>query len=185
MKDNDCRDQTKTINKDGEIQIPAGHFALLNSHESSNNGASKFAIYGLGSCIALLLYDKNKKISAMSHILLSKIRETRRSNPLFYPHKYAESSVRHLLDEMLKHGASRKRIKAVITGGADIFGNNILAVGKANIEEVKDQLEKLNIKLEKEITGGRRGRVVIYNSIDNSLSVKVTGTEAFKKIALQ
>ena len=121
----------------------------------------------------------------MSHILLSKIRVTRRANPAFYPHKYAEFSVKDLLNQMLCHGASRKRIKAAIVGGADIFGDSVLSVGKANIEEVKIQLDKLNIKLEKEIVGGRRGRVVIYNSTDNSLSVKVTGTAVFKKIDLQ
>ena len=177
------KDRVERSNKDGEIQLPVGHFALLNSHNNANN-ATKIAIYGLGSCIALILCDCVKKIGAMSHILLPKVKISRKSNPYLFPHKYAELSVKELHNTLLQHGATRKNMKAAIIGGANIFKDANLAIGTLNTEEVKHQLQTLNIDIVKEVVGGRRGRVIIYDIQDNSILVKVTGTHDFKRYSL-
>ena len=177
-------DRVRRACKSGEIQIPMGHYALIALSKAEVNNGTKIAIYGLGSCIALILYDRVKKIGAMSHILLPEPRG-RRANLLNLPHKYASSSVQDLLGEMLKEGASKKNLRAVIIGGADIFQDHSLEMGKENTLAVKHQLELLKIKLEKEIVGGHRGRVLIYDITDNSISVKITGEDNFRKVELK
>ena len=65
-------DRVEKIGRRGEIVLPIGHYALVNSKYKSSNAHIKISIYGLGSCIALILYDKKSQVSGMSHILLPK-----------------------------------------------------------------------------------------------------------------
>ena len=64
------RDRVNRANKRGEISIPIGHFALEDTSKVTGSIYPKFIIYGLGSCVALILFDKKAKVNAMSHILL-------------------------------------------------------------------------------------------------------------------
>ena len=65
--------QVKDKSIDGNIFVPMGHYALSNNKHNPTNQSPNFVIYGLGSCIALILFDDIKKISAMSHILLPNV----------------------------------------------------------------------------------------------------------------
>ncbi|MFX1294836.1 MAG: chemotaxis protein CheD [Promethearchaeota archaeon] len=179
------KDRITQVSRQGEINIPIGHYALIKSNNNPHSYVKKLAIFGLGSCIALLLYDRKKMISAMSHILLAEVKKTKIANPKQYPHKYATLSVKDLFNEMLNHGALKKNIKAVIVGGAEIFKRGPLELGKENILAVKHQLKLFDIQIEKEIVGGTKGRVFIYDFTDNSISIKITGEAEFKKFILK
>ena len=108
----------------------------------------------------------------------------KKANPEEIPHKYATYSVKELMCEMIAHGSKRKDLKAVIVGGSDIFRNNLLEMGKENIRAVKKQLDLLNIKLRREVVGGRRGRVVICDILQKKVCVKTTGESEFCKVDL-
>ena len=171
--------------KAGELQLPIAHYALLNSDGGLNSYAKKMSIYGLGSCIALILYDATKEIYAMSHILLPDAKPNRREQAQNFPHKFANYSVMDLLNELMKHGAVKKNVRAIIVGGSDVFKNNLLEVGSENIFSVKKQLEMLKIRIKMELTGGNKGRVVICDVSQKCVSVRKTGDEKFQKIILK
>jgi len=172
-------DRVTVPDKGGNLSIPIGHYALLNSINNHLNHSPKIYIYGLGSCIALVLFDEINKVSAMSHILLPKVNPNRK---IQFPHKYASLSVKLLMEELLDHGAVRENIRALIVGGSKIFDldNNIIGFGNTNA--VKEELDSLKIKITKEDTGGSMGRNVIFNTQDFSLYVKSTGERDFKRI---
>lgn len=178
-------DRIHPLEANREVQIPMGHYALINSNQFMNGTHYKVAIYGLGSCIALILYDLKKKIGAMSHILLPEARLKKRPDNKRFPHKYADHSVNDLVNEMLKKGATKSNIKAAIFGGSEIFETSDLSIGPKNTKVVKDRLSIQKIELVNEDVGGTRGRVIIYDSYDNSILLKLTGEGNFSKILLK
>ena len=76
------RDRVNKANERGEISIPIGHFAIKDTSKISGNIYPKFIIYGLGSCVALILFDKKAKVHAMSHILLPSFQNVKERTPL-------------------------------------------------------------------------------------------------------
>src|SRR3982751_3940266 len=92
------------------------------------------ATIGLGSCVAIALYDPTAKVGALAHILLPDQSMSRdRSNPAKFP----ATILPIILKEMRKLGASRRRIGAKIAGGASMFANliatNAINVGERNV----------------------------------------------------
>ena len=156
-----------------------GHYAIINCENRINNVDPKISIYGLGSCIALILFDYKNNVSGMSHILLPKSRQNKTIN---FPHKYADLSAKLLIQELINHGAMRKNIKAIIVGGSKIFDLDENFMGINNTEAIKKELEKLEIKIIGENTGGSEGRAVIFDTKDFSVYVKSTRESNFKKI---
>lgn len=179
MKNIEPIDQVKDIGRDGTLFVPIGHYALFNNTNHLENHSPKFSIYGLGSCIALILFDDTNKISAMSHILLPKEFSDKE---IVYPHKYANLSVKLLLEELIKHGATRENIKAILIGGSTIFklANNFM--GTDNTSAVKRELNSLKIQIIREDTGGSKGRNVIFDTQNFSLLVGSTGDSDFNRI---
>lgn len=114
---------------------------------------------GLGSCVGLILYDADKHIGAMVHIMLpdSSGRKDR-------PGKYADTSLPLLLQELAALGSRKKSLIAKIAGGASMFqyfGNN-LNIGERNVERIKALLVEQQIRLVAEDVGGKVGRSVTF-----------------------
>ena len=164
-----------------ELILPIAHYALINSNY---NGKSrpKLVIHGLGSCVALILYDNKNKVYAMSHILLADFKNSDINTIKKYPHKYVFSSVKNLLEEILNHGAEKSNIRAIIVGGAKIFQNQFNDIGKKNVKILKEELEKFNIKIEKEDTGGTQGRTLIYDTNNNSILIHYALESEFRRL---
>ena len=171
--------RVEKIDRKDEIFLPIGHYAIFNCKNNPNKIKPKISIYGLGSCIALILFDYKNNVSGMSHILLPK---SRQNKTIKFPHKYANLSAKLLIQELLNHGAMRKNIKAIIVGGSKIFDLDENFMGIDNTKAIKKELEKLEIKIIGDNTGGSEGRVVIFDTNDFSVYVKSTSENDFKKL---
>ncbi len=178
MKNNNRIDLVKDEKKNGEIVLPIGHFALINS-DYKNSIKPKISIYGLGSCIALILYDKLHNVAGMSHILLP---SSENGEVKTYPHKFANLSAKDLMNEMIKKGAKPDSLKAAIIGGATIFKHQDSKIGVDNIRSIKKELRKLKLKISKQDVGGFKGRVIKFNPNNYSILVKLTQETDFKEI---
>lgn len=165
--------------KNGEIFLLIGHYTVFNCKNKPNNIHPKISIYGLGSCIALILFDYKNNVSGMSHILLPKASHNKKIN---FPHKYADLSAKLLLEELISHGAVKENIQAIIVGGSRIFDLDENIMGFDNTKAIKEELKKLNIKIVEEETGGTKGRSVRFYTKDFSVCVKSTGSIPFKKL---
>ena len=81
---------------------------------------------------------------------------------------------------MLRHGATKSRIRAKIAGGAQMFalpGANadFLTVGAKNVRETTMRLSRLGIALIASDTGGNRGRTIEFSTDDWLLKIKTLG----------
>lgn len=131
----------------------------------------------LGSCVALMFYDRKKKIKAMNHFLLPDTNDN--SNDM----KYGLYSVEAMLNEMYKIGCSKSDIVAKISGGADIMNLNLKnSIGSRNVEFAKEFCHKEGFRIISEHVRGEHGRLILL--ADNfETFIKVTQkTETDSKI---
>ncbi|MBM7559039.1 chemotaxis protein CheD [Marinitoga litoralis] len=124
---------------------------------------------GLGSCVGVCIWDKNNKIGGLIHIMLPNSPNTNVTKPA----KYADLGIKMLLDDIIKLGG--KNFSAKIFGGAAMFKNSSMDVGYKNIISVKEQLNKLGIKIIAEDTGGNRARSIEFNLENGEVMVKKVG----------
>ncbi len=129
---------------------------------------------GLGSCVGVILYDLDQELAGLAHVMLPDSNLSR--NNTIHPAKYADTAVPALLDRLVSYGASRKKVKAKIAGGAQMFKisskNDMMKIGLRNIEAVKKELERLTIPLIAEDVGGNRGRTIIFNPKSGILTIR-------------
>ncbi|WP_044414790.1 chemotaxis protein CheD [Halarcobacter anaerophilus] len=112
----------------------------------------------LGSCVAIMFYDSQKKIKAMNHFLLPTTNSTNEDM------KYGLYSVEAMLNEMYKMGCHKQNMSAKISGGADIMQLNISmanSIGHRNVEFTKDFCRSEGFKLISEHTRGEHGRLIL------------------------
>ena len=117
---------------------------------------------GLGSCVAVVLYDPKNKIGGLAHVMLPDSREVIN---LTKPGKFADTAISCLLTKMQRKGAVLSLIHAKIFGGADMFALNHPAcesIGALNVKAVMKQLKHLGIPLFAKDTGGNTGRSIFF-----------------------
>ncbi len=122
-------------------------------------GPDPMATIGLGSCVALILYEPQRAVGSMAHVMLpdSHGRADR-------PGKYADTAVPLLIDGMVAKGCRRQRVVAKLVGGASMFAqfSGNLNIGDRNTRTLKTLLDAAGIRVVAELTGGNVGRSVVF-----------------------
>ncbi|MBI5359250.1 MAG: chemotaxis protein CheD [Planctomycetes bacterium] len=124
--------------------------------------------YGLGSCIAVCLYDKVNRIGGMFHCVLP-ASNGRRDDP-----KYADIGVKVLLEKMFEAGAYRTTMTAKIAGGACVLKLSTMDfdIGSKNIKAVIGHLQDNCIAISGKEVGGSISRTVKLSVSTGAVSVK-------------
>jgi len=136
----------------------------------------------LGSCVAIMFYDKNKKVKGMNHFLLP---ATDNSNEDM---KYGLYSVEAMLNEMYKLGCSKQNMAAKISGGADIMNISSMSksIGHRNVEFAHTFCKSEGFRILSDHSRGNDGRVILMGNrfetfiknVDNSnTSIEVANEE--------
>ncbi|MEA3384092.1 MAG: chemotaxis protein CheD [Campylobacterota bacterium] len=156
--------------------VIGGEFAVVGDGE---NVAFKTL---LGSCVAIMFYDKNLKIKGMNHFLLP---ATNNANEDM---KYGLYSVEAMLNEMYKQGCRKENMAAKISGGADIMniGSTSNSIGYRNVEFAHTFCQSEGFRILSDHTRGNDGRVIlmannfetfIKNVDNNNTSIEVASQE--------
>jgi len=123
----------------------------------------------LGSCVAVCLWDPEAHIGGMNHFLLP-ANPARASDA-----RYGNTAMARLLEMLIERGASARRLLAKIVGGASVlngFSNTRRSIGEQNVIVAREFLQKLDITLAGDQTGGRRGRKLLFHTGNGSAYVK-------------
>jgi chemotaxis protein CheD len=147
----------------GTTHVPVAGYAVATTHGILSS-------VGLGSCVALLLYDERTKVGAMAHILLPNESMSRDRGK---PTKFASTATAFLLDEMRRFGAAGSPV-AWIVGGASMFGSllsNGINMGERNITAVRASLDEAGVTLVAADVGGDYGRSVYFDVATGSIRV--------------
>ena len=140
---------------------------------------------GLGSCVAVALYDPAIRLGGLAHILLPAAQRDERGCVVGDPLKYADTCLQAMLDALEAKGADRARLRAKMAGGATMFpgargdprqGYSVAApavsVGERNVAAVRALLEQFDVPLVGDDTGGTQGRSLAFDTETGALEVR-------------
>jgi chemotaxis protein CheD len=142
------------------------------AHIAVAKEGGRLVAVGLGSCVALTLYDRAKVIGGMAHILLPDPSAARDDSN---PGRFASTAVPLLRAAMIAAGA-RGPFEAKLVGGAALFGSKLGSggqqMGERNVEATRQALVALRIPITASETGGASGRTVSFDVTDGQLEVR-------------
>ena len=144
-----------------------GQFAL-------SDGECALAVHGLGSCVALILFEPRLGMGGLAHVLLpGEALPSDSTQDL--PAKYASRALDALHTGLQKRGARAASVKAILVGGARMFESDAdldQGVGQRNVESLKQMLRSRGIAIVAEATGGGQGRTVIFDLPECRLRIR-------------
>jgi chemotaxis protein CheD len=129
--------------------------------------------YGLGSCVAIMLYDPAKMIGGLAHIMLPSRSLARRDDVVG---KTPQMAVPALIEKMVIRGANARRMTGRLVGGASLFASltppGSIQMGERNVVASREVLNQHGIPLVGELVGGESGRSVWFRPADGSITVR-------------
>ncbi len=134
--------------------------------------------YGLGSCVAVCLYDPVARIGGMAHALLPET-PSNGNKGSSGPAKFVDTGVPALVNSVLKLGASRTRLRIGLCGGGQVLtvpgANTQFPIGERNVAAAEKALKKSGMRIHVQDTGGMTGRTVRLQVVDGQVTVKTFG----------
>jgi chemotaxis protein CheD len=127
---------------------------------------------GLGSCVAIMLYDSEARVGGMAHILLPSPALSRMdSNPAKFP----QTAIPRLIELMAADVARPQRITARLAGGASMFAAlappGTIQMGERNVVAARQVLNTHGLPLVGEAVGGDFGRSVRLRVCDGQVEI--------------
>ncbi len=115
---------------------------------------------GLGSCVAVIIYDAKNKLGGMLHFMLPDVigPENR-----FNPFRFGHTGIPMLIDRLMGMGAEKEFMKAYLVGGAKMFPDltgMIGSIGERNVSKAVKVLKEHQIKTVILAVGENYGRSV-------------------------
>lgn len=134
---------------------------------------------GLGSCVAIMLYDPVGVVGGMAHVLLP---SKSLSHDQDKPAKFPETAVPFLVQRLAAAGADRHRLVAKLAGGASMFAALMtpgsVQMGERNIAASRSALREAAIPVVGQSVGGERGRSVRFHLADGRVESHTVGGDA-------
>lgn len=135
-------------------------------------GEAVIATLGLGSCVAIVVYDGRSRVGGMAHVLLPNETLSRDARN---PAKFASSAVPLLVRSMRAAGAPGP-YTAKLVGGASMFAQLLpsggVNMGERNVEAAASALAAAGIPVIARDTGGDFGRSVFFSVADGNVIVR-------------
>ena len=132
---------------------------------------------GIGSCVVTTLYDLQKQIGGLAHIMLPDSNGINGRRPPFH---CADTAIIALLKRLQIKGAVRENLVAKMIGGAQMFAgssSSSAGIGKQNITSIRRILDREHLLLIGEDTGGRYGRSIEFNLNSGRVIIRAVGRE--------
>jgi len=128
--------------------------------EISQDPNSVLVTYALGSCIAVIVYDRVRRVGGMIHYMLplsSVTPERSRERPAMF----ADTGVPLLLDRMYARACKRSDLVVKVAGGASIQDDaGYFEIGKRNYLALRKLIWKAGLPIAAEAVGGHISRTV-------------------------
>jgi chemotaxis protein CheD len=124
----------------------------------------------LASCVAVCLFDTNRRIGGMNHFLLPHA-----VGPEALPARFGASATQLLIEQMLAKGSRIRDLQAKVFGGASVIvaaNHERAPLGDANARCALELLDQARIPVVASDLGGKRGRKIIFHTDDGSALMK-------------
>ncbi|MGH8597606.1 MAG: chemoreceptor glutamine deamidase CheD, partial [Gammaproteobacteria bacterium] len=129
----------------------------------------------LGSCISACIRCRATAIGGMTHFMLPQSRAdgdgTWAGTAVNAAARYGNYAMEHMINDLLKNGASRKYLEVKIVGGGRVL-TQMSDVGQQNIEFARAYLQAEGLSVSAEDVGDIYPRKVYYDPGSGKVSVK-------------
>jgi chemotaxis protein CheD len=134
----------------------------------SSNSDAHLVAYGLGSCIALAVWDPRSKVGGLAHFMLPNGPANAGS-----PVKFIDSGLDAFLKAVEARGAAMNRSILKAAGAAAMLTvGGGLAIGKRNADAIHTALAERGLALTAASLGGTAGRTVQLEVADGRFLIK-------------
>jgi chemotaxis protein CheD len=122
----------------------------------------------LGSCIAVCVWDRVRRLAGMNHFVLPDDLDGDRSL------RYGDAAVDGLVEGLLKLGCRVENLRAKVLGGAAVLpaGAGTETVGERNLEVALGRLRHYGVPVVAQRTGGDNGRLVRLNTATGEVTLR-------------
>lgn len=132
------------------------HIAVVQGERGVSSDPQVMFSTVLGSCVAACLFDPEAKIGGINHFLLAEPQPGQVIDAAA-AHRYGVHAMELLINDMLREGARRDRLRAHLYGGANLHAG-MRAIGTDNAEFAIRFLQQDRIPLLVRDLGGRSAR---------------------------
>jgi chemotaxis protein CheD len=147
---------------------------------AAERGDGVLVTLGLGSCVAIMLYDPPANTAAMAHVLLP---STSLARDTTNHAKFPDTAVPLLVDRLKQLGADPRRIVAKLAGGASMFSQLVtpgtIQMGERNVLASRSALRAADIPIIAEAVGGERGRSIRFHVQDGRVEIRSVGEDVY------
>lgn len=131
----------------------------------------------LGSCIAVCLYNAEKKVGGMLHLMLASSKGSS-SKTAMKKEKYADTGIPEMFSRLRKTYALEKNsFTAKIFGGAKVLKTVAHNIGEDNANAVRQILRDAGIKIIASEVGGEKGYRVSMNLETGKVTCQIFGEQ--------
>jgi chemotaxis protein CheD len=123
----------------------------------------------LGSCVAVCLWDSERRIGGMNHFLLPRPIGTGADG------RYADFAIEHLIEGMRTLGSRIDALRAKLFGGANVlpFGPSVVTVGAQNVAAASQLMRRHRIPVVARRVGGRSGLRIWQDTRSGEVAVRM------------
>jgi chemotaxis protein CheD len=151
------------------LKVGMGDMAVL-------SGDGMLSCHGLGSCVALAVYDPMAKVAGLAHVMLPTSKSATRAHGIeLEPGRYADTALKPLLERMAHLGAKKQACRAKLVGAATMFRfagkDPQSSIGDRNLQAVLESLGSAGIPVLGQVTGGSVGRSMELYASDGRILV--------------
>lgn len=159
---------TAATEKRAAITLSLGEWAVTGDAEAT------LTCVGLGSCVAVTIFDPAVRIGGMAHMVLPDSSMGRGGGP-----KFVDVAIPLLYETLRAQGGADRRFRVCLAGGSQMLASATPAgtvnIGQRNAEAAREQLSRLGLRISGEHLGGNRGRTVRLLIGDGRVTVTVPG----------
>lgn len=138
----------------------------------SGEPESELVTYGLGSCVAVSVWDPQRRIGGLLHYMLPEASmdfEKAASNPCMF----ADSGIEQLFRAARARGADPRRLVVRLAGGAQMLDpRRVFDIGNRNYLAARKALWKQGALISAEAVGGQVSRTVWLSVDDGRFRVR-------------
>lgn len=147
---------------------------------TSQSPADTISTVGLGSCIAVVLYDPTRTCAGLLHYMLP-LSKTAPDQARARPAMFADTGVPALFSAMESLGCTRGNLVVKAAGGASLNDDKgVYQIGKRNVNVLRKLLWKNGISIAAHDVGGTWSRNVSIEVATGKVVVRAQG----KKVEL-
>lgn len=136
-----------------------------------------YTCIGLGSCVAMCVYDPESHVSGVAHFMLPVAMEPGLGER---PAKFIDTGFPHFIDAVEAAGGARERLNAALVGGAQVLHGKTVSTamefGARNAQTLKELIDESDISLVATDLGGNQGRSMIYDTRSGRVTVRTAAS---------